>query len=342
MERMQEETATVDATETRQRKESGEEQKSTSTTTMSKRSTKWGLRRWKRFSPLQLLRFIRDTYVTGCVSAGNNVHLKGMAQHTAIFNIPDDAFSRQSSQRDDGEAKLLQALSRQSSRKDESQGLQAQQKTITPIVFSADQPARFSHSVSAKRTSFESSPMRPELEQFESREFSSAAALPDLLRTSTAVHRTATLLRAQSKPRVASLESYNNAGGNPVNLDLKKDRIARSNSLAARFSTSDIPDGIPANPFRNFDAFGRAPGRMSVDLLSGRISPALELVRSTSIVEDGELSYVRRTSSSSQSSLKHKIIGFEEFKRSKSKKANQPNPYSFYDSRFPPAATVNQ
>jgi hypothetical protein len=88
---------------------------------------------------LQLLRFIRDTYVTGCVSAGNNVHLKGMAQHTAIFNIPDDAFSRQSSQRDDGEAKLLEALSRQSSRKDESQGLQAQQKTITPIVFSADQ-----------------------------------------------------------------------------------------------------------------------------------------------------------------------------------------------------------
>jgi hypothetical protein len=93
---------------------------------------------------------------------------------------------------------------------------------------------------------------------------------------------------------------------------------------------------------RNLDAFGRAPGRMSVDLLSGRISPALELIRSTSIVEDGELSYVRRTSTSSQSSLKLKIVGFEEFKRSKSKKANQPNPYSFYDSRFPPAATVNQ
>jgi hypothetical protein len=184
--------------------------------------------------------------------------------------------------------------------------------------------------------------MRPELEQFETREFSSAAALPDLLRTSTAVQRTARLLRAQSKPRVASLESYNNAGGNPVNLDLKKDRIARSNSSAVRFSTSDIPDGIAANPFRNLDAFGRAPGRMSVDLLSGRISPALELIRSTSIVEDGELSYVRRTSTSSQSSLKLKIVGFEEFKRSKSKKANQPNPYSFYDSRFPPAATVNQ
>lgn len=129
----------MDATETRQRKESGEEQKSTSTTTMSKRTTEWGLRRWKRFSPLQLLRFIRDTYVTGCVSAGNNVHLKGMAQHAAIFHIPDDAFSRQSSQRDDGDAKLLQALSRQSSQKDESQGLQAQQKKITPIVFSADQ-----------------------------------------------------------------------------------------------------------------------------------------------------------------------------------------------------------
>lgn len=337
--------------------ELNDEKKTTARVMTNKSRSSWGSRIWKRCSPLQLLRFIRDSYVTGCISAADSAPLNAVAKHAGIFHASDqvDALSRQSSRRDDVEPYSIEGLSRQSSRNEATQQWrrQQQQKPITLNLLIADQPPRFSFSASPRSTSFETV---PESDQFKSgggelASCNSSTISRDLLRTISTVQqcRTEFLTKSPSNKRsVASLESYCKAAGNPVKtLEFlqKNHRSARSkNSSSGRFSTSDVPDMITAAyPFMKLDACGRnSPGRMSVDLLSGRISPALELVRSTSIVEDGELSYVRRTSSSSQSSLKLKIIGFEEFKRSKSKKANQPNPYSFYDSRFPPAATVNQ
>jgi hypothetical protein len=341
--------------------ERNDEKKTTARVMPNKSRTSWGSRIWKRCSPLQLLRFIRDSYVTGCISAADSAPLNAVARHAGIFHASDhvDALSRQSSRRDDVEPYSIEALSRQSSRNEATQQWrrQQQQKPITFNLLIADQPPRFSFSAPPRITSFETV---PESDEFKSGggELASCNASTisrDLLRTTSTVQqcRTEFLTRSPSNKRsVASLESYCKAAGNPVKtLEFlqKNHRSARSkNSSSGRFSTSDVPDMITAAyPFMKVDACGRnSPGRMSVDLLSGRISPELELVRSTSIVEDGELSYnvpgtTTWTSGSwRRSRMKLPVIGLEELKRSKSSRraASQPNPYSSYDSRFPPAA----
>jgi hypothetical protein len=337
--------------------ERNDENKKTARVMTNKSRSSWGSRIWKRCSPLQLLRFIRDSYVTGCISAADSAALNAVVTHAGIFHASDqvDALSRPSSRRDDVEPYSIEALSRQSSRNEATQQWrrQQQQKPIMLNLLIADQPPRFSFSASPRRTSFETV---PESDQFKSGGGELASTISrDLLRTTSTVQqcRTEFLTRSPSNKRsVASLESYCKAAGNPVKtLEFlqKNHRSARSkNSSSGRFSTSDVPDMImAAYPFMKLDACGRnSPGRMSVDLLSGRISPELELVRSTSIVEDGELSCnvpgtTTWTSGSwRRSRMKLPVIGLEELKRSESSRraASQPNPYSSYDSRFPPAA----
>ncbi|CAK9200600.1 unnamed protein product, partial [Sphagnum troendelagicum] len=339
--------------------EPNDEKKTTARGMTNKSRSSWGSRIWKRCSPLQLLRFIRDSYVTGCISAADSAPLNAVAKHAGIFHASDhvDALSRQSSRRDDFVPYSIEGLSRQSSRNEATQQWRRQQKPITLNLLIADQPPRFSFSASPRSTSFETV---PESDQFKSGggELASCNASTisrDLLRTTSTVQqcRTEFLTRSPSNKRsVASLESYCKAAGNPVKTQeflQKNHRSVRSkNSSAGRFSTSDVPDMITAAyPFMKLDACGRnSPGRMSVDLLSGRISPELELVRSTSIVEDGELSYnvpgtTTWTSGSwRRSRMKLPVIGLEELKRSKSSRrdASHPNPYSSYDSRLPPAA----
>ncbi len=109
----------------------------------NKSRSSWGSRIWKRCSPLQLLRSMRDSYVTGCISAADSAPLNAVAKHAGIFHASDqvDALSRPSSRRDDVEPYSIEALSRQSSRNEATQQWrrQQQQKPITLNLLIADQ-----------------------------------------------------------------------------------------------------------------------------------------------------------------------------------------------------------
>lgn len=122
-----------------------DEKKTTARVMTNKSRSSWGSRIWKQCSPLQLLRFIRDSYVTGCISAADSAPLNAVAKHAGIFHASDhvDAHSRQSSRRDDVEPYSIEALSRQSSRNEATQQWrrqqQQQQKPITLNLLIADQ-----------------------------------------------------------------------------------------------------------------------------------------------------------------------------------------------------------
>jgi hypothetical protein len=123
--------------------EHNDEKKTTAQVMTNKSRSSWGSRIWKRSSPLQLLRFIRDSYVTGCISVADSAPLNAVAKHAGIFHASDhvDALSRQSSRRDDVEPYSIEALSRQSSRNDATQQWrrQQQQKPITLNLLTLDQ-----------------------------------------------------------------------------------------------------------------------------------------------------------------------------------------------------------
>lgn len=237
--------------------EPNDEKKTTARVMTNKSRSSWGSRIWKRCSPLQLLRFIRDSYVTGCISAADSAPLNAVAKHAGIFHASDhvDPLSRQSSRRDDFEPYSIEGLSRQSSCNEATQQWRRQQKPITLNLLIADQPPRFSFSASPRSTSFETV---PESDQFKSgggelASCNSSTISRDLLRTISTVQqcRTEFLTKSPSNKRsVASLESYCKAAGNPVKtLEFlqKNHRSARSkNSSSGRFSTSDVPDMITA------------------------------------------------------------------------------------------------
>lgn len=123
--------------------EPNDEKKTTARVMTNKSRSSWGSRIWKRCSPLQLLRFIRDSYVTGCISAADSAPLHAVAKHAGMFHASDhvDALSRQSSRRDDLEPYSIEGLSRQSSRTEATQQWrrQQQQKPITLNLLIADQ-----------------------------------------------------------------------------------------------------------------------------------------------------------------------------------------------------------
>lgn len=123
--------------------EPNDEKKTTARVMTNKSRSSWGSRIWKRCSPLQLLRFIRDSYVTGCISAADSAPLHAVAKHAGIFHASDhvDALSRQPSRRDDFEPYSIEGLSRQSSRNEATQQWrrQQQQKPITLNLLIADQ-----------------------------------------------------------------------------------------------------------------------------------------------------------------------------------------------------------
>jgi hypothetical protein len=162
----------------------------------NKSRSSWGSRIWKRCSPLQLLRSMRDSYVTGCISAADSAPLNAVAKHAGIFHASDqvDALSRPSSRRDDVEPYSIEALSRQSSRNEATQQWrrQQQQKPITlEVLFSLqgfrsrlppeERASRQCRSQINSRVAEENSPRRSRGISSEQLRLCSSAALSSLL-----------------------------------------------------------------------------------------------------------------------------------------------------------------
>lgn len=227
--------------------ERNDENKKPARVMTNKSRSSWGSRIWKRCSPLQLLRSMRDSYVTGCISAADSAPLNAVAKHAGIFHASDqvDALSRPSSRRDDVEPYSIEALSRQSSRNEATQQWrrQQQQKPITLNLLIADQVQFFRHNffpisgssasdtqdnripislfpwfagglVQPPRFSFSASPRRtsfetvPESDQFKSGGGELASTISrDLLRTTSTVQQCRTEFLTRSPSNKRSVAS---------------------------------------------------------------------------------------------------------------------------------------
>jgi hypothetical protein len=227
--------------------ERNDENKKTARVMTNKSRSSWGSRIWKRCSPLQLLRFMRDSYVTGCIGAADSAALNAVVKHAGIFHASDqvDALSRPSSRRDDVEPYSIEALSRQSSRNEATQQWrrQQQQKPIMLNLLIADQVQFLRHNffpisgssasntqdnripislfpwfaggfVQPPRFSFSASPRRtsfetvPESDQFKSGGGELASTISrDLLRTTSTVQQCRTEFLTRSPSNKRSVAS---------------------------------------------------------------------------------------------------------------------------------------